>query len=146
MRIEFIFLISFSQSRFVVTYVFTRGQFWPSGIVVACVCVCVCLSVITRDPSRLGSPNLDQRCKRPWLRPLLFFGLIDFDLQGPIQHESQNFPHFELVRSITHHPFNLGLPNLDQRCKTPWLRSTITSGEYTAYGHRVSQTVEFGKE
>ena len=25
--------------------VFTRGQFWPSGIVVACVCVCVCLSI-----------------------------------------------------------------------------------------------------
>ena len=23
--------------------VFTRGQFWPSGIVVACVCVCVCV-------------------------------------------------------------------------------------------------------
>ena len=22
--------------------IFTRGQFWPSGIVVACVCVCVC--------------------------------------------------------------------------------------------------------
>ena len=29
------------------TIIFTRGQFWPSGIVVACVCVCVsvCLSV-----------------------------------------------------------------------------------------------------
>ena len=28
-------------------FIFTRGQFWPSGIVVACVCVCVsvCLSV-----------------------------------------------------------------------------------------------------
>ena len=27
--------------------IFTQGQFWPSGIVVACVCVCVsvCLSV-----------------------------------------------------------------------------------------------------
>ena len=24
---------------------FTRGQFWPSGIVVACVCLCVCVSV-----------------------------------------------------------------------------------------------------
>ena len=24
---------------------FTRGQFWPSGIVIACVCVCVCQSV-----------------------------------------------------------------------------------------------------
>ena len=26
-------------------YIFTRGQFWPSGIVVACVCVCVCVCV-----------------------------------------------------------------------------------------------------
>ena len=27
--------------------IFTRGQFWPSGIVIACICVCVyvCLSV-----------------------------------------------------------------------------------------------------
>ena len=24
---------------------FTLGQFWPSGIVVACVCVCMCVSV-----------------------------------------------------------------------------------------------------
>ena len=76
---------------------FTRGQFWPSGIVVACVCVCVCvcLSVclcvnhllvraITRDPFKLGSPNLDRRCKRPWLRSLLFWGAIDLDLQGQI--------------------------------------------------------------
>ena len=75
----------------------TRGQFWPSGIVVACVCVCVsvCLSVrmcvnhllvrvITRDLFKLGSPNLDQRCKRPWLRSLLFWGAIDLDLQGQI--------------------------------------------------------------
>ena len=25
--------------------IFTRGQFWPSGIVVACVCVCMCVCV-----------------------------------------------------------------------------------------------------
>ena len=60
-----------------------------------CVCVCVCLSVclcvnhllvraITRDPFKLGSPNLDRRCKRPWLRSLLFWGAIDLDLQGQI--------------------------------------------------------------
>ena len=64
-----------------------------------CVCVCVCLSVclsvrlcvnhlfvrgITRDLFKLGSPNLDQRCKRPWLRSLLFWGAIDPDLQGQI--------------------------------------------------------------
>ena len=70
---------------------FTRGQFWPSGIVVVCVCVCVRVCVrlcvnhllvrpITWDPFKLGSPNLDQRCKRPWLRSLLFWGAIDLDL------------------------------------------------------------------
>ena len=37
------------QFLFVVYYmdfcIFTRGQFWPSGIVVACVCVCTCVCV-----------------------------------------------------------------------------------------------------
>ena len=28
-----------------------------------------------------------------------------------------------LVRAITHHPLKLGSPNLDLRCKRPWLRS-----------------------
>ena len=72
---------------------FTRGQFWPSGIVVACVCVCLWIRLyvnhelvraITCDPFKLESPNLDQRCKRPWLRSLLFCGAIDLDLQGQI--------------------------------------------------------------
>ena len=54
-----------------------------------CVCVCVCVSVnhelvraIIHQPFKLGLPNLDQRCKRPWLRNLLFSGTIDLDLQG----------------------------------------------------------------
>ena len=34
----------------------------------------------------------------------------------------------KLVRVITHHPFQLGSPNLDQRCKRPWLRSLIFVG------------------
>ena len=54
-----------------------------------CVSVCVCVNhllvrAITWDPFKLGSPNLDQRCKRPWLRSLLFWGAIDLDLQGQI--------------------------------------------------------------
>ena len=41
-----------------------------------CVSVCVCVNhllvhAISWDPLKLGSPNLDQRCKRPWLRSLL---------------------------------------------------------------------------
>ena len=90
--------------------IFTRGQFWPSGIVVACVCVSVSLCVnhllvhaITRDPFKLGLPNLKHRCKRPWLRSLLFWGVIDLYIQGQIYLQSQNLPHFELVRAIAHH-------------------------------------------
>ena len=86
---------------------FTRGQLWPSGIVVACVCLCVCVCVcvsvnhqfvrtITCHPLKLQSPNLDQKCKRPWLRSLLFLGFIDLDLQGQIELKSQNLPHFGL--------------------------------------------------
>ena len=73
--------------------VFTRGQFWPSGIFIGCVggsvCQCVCVNhqlvrTITPRSFKLGSPNLDQRCKTPWFRSLLFWGMIDLDLQGPI--------------------------------------------------------------
>ena len=75
--------------------VFTRGKFWPSGIVVpASVCLCVRVSVcvyqsrvfrtVTHHSFKLESPNLKQRCKRPCLRCLLFLGMIDLDLQGQI--------------------------------------------------------------
>ena len=41
------------------------------------VCLCVCINhllvrTITHQPFKLESPNLDQRCKTPWLRCLLF--------------------------------------------------------------------------
>ena len=72
-----------------------------------CVSLCVnhlLVRAITRDPFKLGSPNLKHRCKRPWLRCLLFWGVIDLYLQGQICLHSQNLPNFELVRAITHHP------------------------------------------
>ena len=93
----------------IIFLIFTRGQLWPSGIVVACVCLCVCVCMcvcvsvnhqfvrtITCHPLKLQSPNLDQKCKRPWLRSLLFLGFIDLDLQGQIELKSQNLPHFGL--------------------------------------------------
>ena len=95
-----------------------------------CVCVCVCLSVnhqlvraVTHQPFKLESPNLDQRCKRPWLRSLLFFGMIDFELQGQIELKSQNLPHFELVRAISHHKLKSVFPNFGQKCILALLRS-----------------------
>ena len=54
-----------------------------------CVSVRPCVNhelvrAITHHPFKLGSPNLDHRCKRPWLRSLLFLGVIDLDIQGQI--------------------------------------------------------------
>ena len=116
-------------------HLFTRGQFWRLGIVVACVCVSVSLCVnhllvraITQVLFKLGSPNLDQRCKTPRLRSLLFCGAINYDHQGQIWLKSPNLPHFELVRTITHYLFKLRSPNLDQRCKAPWLRPLLLIG------------------
>ena len=93
-----------------------------------CVCVRPCVNhelvrAITHHPFQLGSPNLDQRCKRPWLRSLLFCGTIDYDLQGQIELQSQNLPHFELVHAITHHQLKLQFPNLEQKCILALFRS-----------------------
>ena len=116
-------------------------QFWPSGIAVACVCVRVCMCqsvcqslvrVITQDLFKLGSPNLDQDEKKPWLRCLLFRGAIGggrtFKVQFDKKKKSTNLSHFELVYTITHRLLKLQSPNLDLRCKTSWLRSLLFWG------------------
>ena len=65
-----------------------------------CVCLCVRVSVcvcinhllvrtITHQPFTLESPNLDERRKTPWLRRLLFSGVIDLDLASPLTCKSQ---------------------------------------------------------
>ena len=94
-----------------------------------CVSVCVCINhefvrTITHHSFKLGSPNYDQRYKIPWFSSLLVWG-IDPDLQGQIQFESQILPHFELVRTITHQPFELESPNLVRKCIVRLLRSLL---------------------
>ena len=74
-----------------------------------CVCVCVCgnhllVRAITCHPFKLESPNLAQKSKTPWLRSLLFWGVIDLELQGRIKLQSEKSPYFELVHAIIHHP------------------------------------------
>ena len=82
----------------------TWGQFWLSGIAFACVCLCVCLCVcpwlcqtkacLHNHLFKLELPNYDKRCKIPWLRSLIFWGLIDLDLQDHIQLKNQNLSIF----------------------------------------------------
>ena len=54
-----------------------------------CLCVYLCVNhefvrAITLHPFKLESPNLEHRCKTPWLGSLLYCGVIDLDLQGQI--------------------------------------------------------------
>ena len=98
--IKTIFTLRFNYPRPVMAFGYCRCLRLS---VCVCVCVCVCVSVnhqfvrtITCHPLKLQSPNLDQKCKRPWLRSLLFLGFIDLDLQGQIELKSQNLPHFGL--------------------------------------------------
>ena len=64
--------------------IFNRGQFWPSSPASVCVCVCPWVSLklvhtITCDLFNIGSPNLNQRCKTPWLGSLLFWEAINLE-------------------------------------------------------------------
>ena len=68
--------------------IFTRGQFWPSGIVVAYVCPCgrqsqACpCNNLSLVPARITKFEPD--VQNILVRSLLFRGLIDLDFQGQI--------------------------------------------------------------
>ena len=115
---------------FQVLAIFTRGQFWPSGIVVACVCLCVCVSVnhelvraIIHQPFKLGSPNLDQRCKRP----IVLWGDWQWSSRSNWAWKSKFTPFWacEFVRAISQNQIKWGFPNLDQKCITALFRSLL---------------------
>ena len=58
----------------------------------------------------------------------MLWWVIVLYFQGQIYLQCHNLRHFELVCAINHHPFKLGPPKLDQRCKIPWLRSILFWG------------------
>ena len=49
--------------------------------------------------------------------------MIDRDLQGQIEFQSQNLPHFEIVHAKTHHQLKLQFPNFEQKCILALFRS-----------------------
>ena len=92
-------IVNLERWHDVFVFVFTRGQFWPSGIVVACVCLCTCVCInllfvraITRDPLKLGSPNLDQRCKRLGYGPYCFGGKLTFTFKVKFNIKVRIYP------------------------------------------------------
>ena len=82
----------------------------------ACVCVCVCVHVsvnhelvraIIHQPFKLGSPNLDQRCKRPWLRSLLFCGWLTVIFNVKLNLKVKIYP----ILGLWVCPGNKSIPN-----------------------------------
>ena len=100
----------------------------------ASVSVCLCInhllvSPITHRPFKLGSPNLSQRWKSPWLGSLLLCGSIDCDFDRHTWLKSLNLHHFELLHTIPHHLLKLQSNHqIYKWCKTPWLRSLLLFG------------------
>ena len=99
------------------------------------VCVCVRVSVshefiraITHQPFKLGSPNLDQRCKRPSLRALLFCGMIDRDLQGQIELQKSKFTPFWACACHNTPPIEVTISKFGTKCISALFRSLPISG------------------
>ena len=110
--------------------IITRGQFWPPGIVIAPVRPSVRHQVCPRDNSSLVQARITKlgpRMQNTMVKvPIVLGGNQLWPSRSNLRSKSsQNLPHFELLRTITHHPFKLGSPNLDQRCKIHWLISLL---------------------
>ena len=75
---------------------------------------------ITQDPFKLGSPNLNHRCKRPWLRFLLFGGDWPLSSRSNLTSKSKFSPFWAWPRDYSS-PVQARPPNLDPMCKIPRL-------------------------
>ena len=98
-----------------------------------CVCPCVCQSVCQslacpRDnsgPVQARIAEFGPKMQKTLVRvPIVLGGKWPWPSRSNWTW-NQNLPHFEFVRNITHYPFKLGSPNLDQRWKTARLRSLL---------------------
>ena len=115
------------------TNVFTQGQFWPLGIVVACVCVCQSLACLCNNsgPVQARITKFGPKMQNTLVKVSI---VLWTDWPWPSRSNltwNPNLPHFEFVRTITYHLFKLGSPNLDQRCKIHWFRSLLLWGQLT---------------
>ena len=100
----------------------------------ASVCLCVCPSVcvcgkyllvraITHHPFKLGSLNLDHRCKRPWLRSLLFWGWLTLTFKVKFNFKVKIYPILSLSMPWLTTNWSCNFSNLEQKCILALFRS-----------------------
>ena len=99
-----IFVANWVTTRVKIT--FTRGQFWPPGIIIACVCLCVsmcqpqaCLN-LNSSPVKAKITKFRPKVQNTLVVILIVLGLIDLDLQLT----SQNFIMHVLSTGVNKQP------------------------------------------
>ena len=116
---------------------FTRGQFWPSRIVVACVCVCVCLSVCPYVCQSLACPRdnsgpVQARIAKfgPKMQKTLVKVPIVLGDNWPWPSRSNLTSNSKLTPfwACPNHYSPLWFPNLDNKCILALLRSLLIQG------------------
>ena len=117
--------------------IFAWGQFWPFGYcrclrLCVCVCLCVCESLACRrdnsGPVQARITKFGSKMQKTLVKvPIVLWTGWPWPSRSN-STSGPNLPHFEIVRTITHHPSTLGSPNLEQGCKIPWLRSLLFWG------------------
>ena len=83
---------------------------------------------ITCHSFRLESPNLYQKCLTPWLRSLLFLGVIDLDLQGQIKLQTQNWPPFQACPHHYSPPIQVRISKSGSQMHLALVRSLLIQG------------------
>ena len=103
-----------------------HDQFWPLGIVVACLCVCQS-PVCTHDNSWPVQAGITKFGPEGAKHIDCFQGESSLTFKVKINFEVKFYPILSLtfVRTTTRHLFKLGSQNFDQRYKTTWLRSLL---------------------
>ena len=93
-----------------------------------CVSVRVCGNHLLVHPFNLGSPNLDHRCKRPWLRCLLFWKVIDLNLQGPIWTSKSKVTPFWACRHDNSSPLQARITKFKPEVQSTLVKISINFG------------------
>ena len=99
-----------------------------------CVCSCVCMRVnpelvraITHHPLKLGLPNSNQKCETPWLRFPYLWEWLTLTFKVKFNLKIQIYPIWACLPNNSS-PIQAGITKLDQKWKTPWLKSLLFWG------------------
>ena len=116
---------------------FSRSNFYPRPVLACGYCRCLRLCVSVSVPAwqslacpcdNLGPDKFGLKVQNTLAKvPIVFGGqsTVIFKVKFDFKIKFDPILSFKFFNAIIHYPFKLRSPNLDQRCKTTWLRSLL---------------------